>query len=263
MTKAAHRLNVSQDVLTWNAHGKTVTVQCFASTAQAGSYIADTLAEALRHAIDARGQAVWIGCGGTTPKPIYQHLIHAEIDWTRITLAQVDERFVPVDDAASNTRMMREALAPVLADKDHAGMEFLTLIQDVDNQAACAEKAEKTLRDLNGGEAPRFDFALMGMGPDSHYASIFPHNPVNAEVYTTARLVLPVRPHSDGSEPVLPRITLSVPAINNSRRILFYITGQAKLDALRASTEDTDPYTSPIGAFIAQCPTDVEFVWAS
>ena len=74
----------------------------------------------------------------------------------------------------------------------------------------------------------------MGMGPDSHYASIFPHNPINAEVYTTERLVLPVQPHTDGTEPKLPRITLSVPAINNSRRIVFYITGQAKLDALKA-----------------------------
>jgi 6-phosphogluconolactonase len=206
---------------------------------------------------------VWFRCGGTKPYPFLHHPVHAEMVWSKVTLAQVDERFVPVDDAASNTRMMREALAPVLADKDHSGMKFLTLIQDINDQDSCAEKAEKTLRDLNDGEAPRFDFALMGMGPDSHYASIFPHNPVNAEVYTTERLVLPVQPHTDGSEPKLPRITLSVPAINNTRRILFYITGQAKLDALRASTEDTDPFTSPIGAFIAQCPTDVEFVWAS
>jgi 6-phosphogluconolactonase len=263
MTEAAHKLNVSEDVLTWNAHGKTVTVHCFANTQRAGTYIADAIADSLRQAIDQRTKAVWIGCGGTTPKPIYQHLIHAELDWSKVTLAQVDERFVPVDDAASNTRMMREALAPVLADKDHTGMNFLTLIQDIDDQDSCAEKAEKSLRDLGGGEAPRFDFALMGMGPDTHYASIFPHNPINAEVYTTERLVLPVQPHTDGSEPKLPRITLSVPAINNSRRILFYITGQAKLDALKSATEDTDPYTSPIGAFIAQCPTDVEFVWAS
>ena len=102
----------------------------------------------------------------------------------------------------------------------------------------------------------------MGMGPDAHYASIFPNNPVNAEVYTTDRIVLPVTPHSDGSEPQLPRITLSVPAINNSRRIVFYITGLAKLEVLKAASQNTDPYSSPIGAFIAQCPTDVEFVWA-
>ena len=96
MTEAAHKLNVSEDVLTWNAHGKTVTVHCFANTARAGNYIADAIAEALRHAVDVRGKAVWIGCGGTTPKPIYQHLIHAEMDWSKVTLAQVDERFVPV-----------------------------------------------------------------------------------------------------------------------------------------------------------------------
>lgn len=255
--------NVSENVLTWDAHGKTVTVHAFDTTGEAGVYISGLISDALKQAIDTHGKAQWIGCGGTTPKPIYQNLIHADLDWTKITLAQVDERFVPVDDAASNTRMMREALAPVLADSDHTGMTFLTLIQDITDQDACAVKAEKTLRDLAGGEAPVFDFALMGMGPDSHYASIFPNNPVNAEVYTTDRLVLPVRPHTDGSEPALPRITLSVPAINHSRRIVFYITGQAKLDALKAASQNTDPYTSPIGAFLAQCPVPVEFVWAA
>ncbi|MDV6331931.1 6-phosphogluconolactonase [Asticcacaulis sp. 201] len=261
MTKLAN--HVTEDVLTWSAHGKTVTVHCFVSTAEAGVHISGLITGALSHAIDTRGQAVWIGCGGTTPRPIYQHLIYADLDWTRITLAQVDERFVPTDDAASNTRMMREALAPVLADKTQTGMEFLTLIQDMSDPKACAEKAEKTLRDLNDGAAPHFDFALMGMGPDSHYASIFPNNPVNAEVYSTERLVLPVAPHVDGSEPQLPRITLSVPAINNSRRIVFYITGQTKLDVLRTASQNTDPYASPIGAFIAQCPVDIDFVWAA
>jgi 6-phosphogluconolactonase len=63
-------------------------------------------------------------------------------------------------------------------------------------------------------------------------------------------------------EPKLPRITLTVPAINKSRRILFYITGQTKLDVLKSAALSTDPYTTPIGAFLAQCPVAVEFVWA-
>ena len=253
----------SPDVLTWEAFGKTITVLKFASPGEAGGYISQQIVDALRQGLDSRGEAVWIGCGGTTPRPIYQNLIYADLDWTKIRLAQVDERFVPTEDVASNTRMMTEALLPVLKTKERMGMELVSLIQDITDQNSCAQKAEESLLDLGHGKAPRFDFALMGMGPDAHYASIFPNNDVNADVYTTERLVLPVLPHSDGTEPSLPRITLSVPAINNSRRIVFFITGQAKLDILRSASQDRDPYVSPIGAFLSQCPVPVEFVWAA
>lgn len=261
MENAAHKRPVAEDVLTWDIPGgKVVTVHCFATPGEAGAYIAAAISDSLTRAIDARGRAVWVGCGGTTPKPVYEQLSYAELDWSSIVLAQVDERFVPTDDAASNTRMMRDALHAVVAP---GKMELVSLIQDLSSPQLCAKKAEGALLDIGEGEAPRFDFALMGMGPDGHYASIFPDNPVNADVYDTPRLVLPVEAHSDGSEPKLPRITLSVHALNNSRRIVFYITGQTKLDVLKDMSHDTDPYVSPIGAFLAQCPAPVEFVWTA
>jgi 6-phosphogluconolactonase len=182
-----------------------------------------------------------------------------DIDWDKVKLFQVDERFVPTDDAASNTRMMREALNSVTG---QGGMELISLIQDINDQYACAAKAEARLRELGGGEPPVFDFALMGMGPDAHYASIFPGHAINGVVYNTDALVLPVSASTTELEPKLPRITLTVPAINESRRILFYITGQTKLDVLKSAALSTDPYTTPIGAFLAQCPVAVEFVWA-
>ncbi len=258
---AAHNLPVSEDVLTWDIPGgKVVTVHCFPTPAEAGAYIAAAITDSLTRAIDTRGAAVWVGCGGTTPKPVYEQLSYAELDWSAITLAQVDERYVPTDDAASNTRMMREALHKVVAP---GKMELVSLIQDLSSPEVCAQKAEATLVKMGQGEAPCFDFALMGMGPDGHYASIFPDNAVNDDVYDTPRLVLPVTPHTDGSEPKLPRITLSVHALNNSRRIVFYITGQTKLDVLKDMSHDNDPWVSPIGAFLAQCPAPVEFVWTA
>ncbi len=261
---SASTANVSENLLTWQTpNGKTVTVRSFDTTGEAGVYISSQIIAALTAALDTRGEAVWIGCGGTTPKPIYEHLVYAELDWAKVKLAQVDERFVPTYDAASNTRMMAEALAPVLQSDAQTGMELVTLIQDITDQEACAAKAEASLLTLGHGQAPVFDFALMGMGPDGHYASIFPNNIVNAEVYSSNRLVLPVQPHTDGSEPKLPRITLSVPALNRSRRIVFFITGQTKLDVLKSASLNPDPYVSPIGAFLAQCPASVEFVWAA
>ena len=250
------------DILTLEGARGPVTVRMFDSAAAARDYIAPQIAGALRNAIAQRGQAIWLGCGGSTPKPVYEQLVGADVDWDKVKLFQVDERFVPVDDAASNTRMMTEALLPVL-NKGKPGMELVSLIQDIDDQYACAAKAEAGLRELGHGEAPNFDFALMGMGPDTHYASIFPGHAINGVVYNTQSLVLPVSPSGTDMEPVLPRITLSVPAINASRRILFYITGQAKLNVLKPAVLSTDPYLSPIGAFLAQCPSPVEFVWTA
>ena len=231
----------------------------FDDKAEAGAYVADQIAEALQQALDERGRAVWIGCGGTTPKPVYERLNEAVLDWSQITLAQVDERWVSTDSPDSNTRMMREALTPAL----DAGLTLESLMQDGHDQQACADKAEAVLYDLGGGKAPVFDFALLGMGPDGHYASIFPQHPVNAVVYDSPRLVLPVSATDGTIEPKLPRITLTVPCIDSSRRIVFFITGQAKRDVLNSMIRDTDPYLSPIGAFLAQCPVPVDFVWTA
>ncbi len=246
-------------MITFDGAKGPVAVRCFDSAAEAGAWIAPNIAKSLRDAIAQRGKAIWLGCGGTTPKPIYEKLVIEDIDWDKVKLFQVDERFVPTDDAASNTRMMREALNSVTGP---GAMELISLIQDIDDQYACAAKAEAKLRELGGGEPPVFDFALMGMGPDAHYASIFPGHAINGVVYNTDALVLPVSASTTELEPKLPRITLTVPAINESRRILFYITGQTKLDVLKSAALSTDPYTSPIGAFLAQCPVAVEFVWA-
>ncbi len=251
------------ETLTLQAAKGPVTVRVFDSPASAGAYIADDIATRLKAAVAQKSRALWIGCGGTTPRPIYQRLVEAGLDWDKVRLFQVDERFVPTDDAASNTRMMREALSQVLSAPGKAGMELVSLIEDITDQKACAAKAEKTLLDAGNGSVPEFDYALMGMGPDAHYASIFPGHPINDVVYTTKSLVLPVAKSTTELEPQLPRITLSVPAINASKRILFYITGQTKLNVLKAACLSTDPFTAPIGAFLAQSPSPVEFVWTA
>lgn len=241
------------EALTFGKH----SVRSFASAAEAEKAVLAAIGEALSEAIAERGQALWIGAGGGTPRPVYQQLDTLSLAWNKVTLSQVDERFVPVDDVASNTKMMAEAAAPVIA----KGMVFETLIRDIGDASACAEKAEAMLRNFSNGEAPEFDLTLLGMGPDKHYASIFPGHPINATVYETETLVLPVEPATGGVEPKLPRITLSVKALNRSRRIVLYITGQEKLEALKAAVADPNPDTAPIGAFLAQCPVPVDIVW--
>ncbi len=283
MTEAALRNDHEARLERWTAPGGDVSVHVFTSKEAAGAYVAGVIAGALQSAVAERGKALWIGCGGTTPRMIYESLTGLDLPWDKITLGQVDERFVPVDDVQSNTRMMRDALDPVLGSaiggmsdpvldsipgqapalaQNAGGMTFLSLIEDITDADTCAALAEDRLRSLAGGAAPMFDIALLGMGPDAHYASIFPQHPINATVYDTDRLVVPIAATGTSLEPVLPRITLTVPALNNSRRILFFITGATKLEVLRTASQSTDPYVSPIGAFLAQCPVPVDFVWA-
>jgi len=232
-------------------------VRGFATAPEAEAEVVRLIGLSLSEAIKARGQALWIGAGGGTPKPVYQQLGALDLAWDKVVLSQVDERFVPVDDAASNTKMMAEACAPVIA----RGMVFETLIRDINDADVCAEKAEALLRGFNHGAPPVFDLTLLGMGPDMHYASIFPGHPINGGIYDTDTLVLPVAPAEGGVEPKLPRITLSVKALNRSRRIVLYITGQEKLAALKAAMADPNPETAPIGAFLKQCPAPVDIIW--
>lgn len=247
---------LGSDIVTLSGAAGQFEVRRHTNAASAEADVLSVIGKALNAAIAAHGKALWIGAGGGTPKPVYERLNELDVAWDKVTLSQVDERFVPVDDAASNTKMMSEAAAPVIA----AGMEFVSLIQDMSSAEACAQKAESALKALGNG--PVFDVTLLGMGGDMHYASIFPGHDLNDTVYDTPALVLPVAPATDGAEPKLPRITLSVPALNRSSVIVLYITGAQKLEALKAAIEDADALRSPIGAFLKQCPVAVDIVWA-
>src|SRR5918995_3733657 len=92
---------------------------------------------------------------------------------------------------------------------------------------AGAASYEASVREHLGGE-PRWDLLLLGLGPDSHCASLFPGKP---EVAVTDRLVVGV-PEA-GMDPQVPRITLTLPALNAARHVVFLVTGESKRDAVR------------------------------
>lgn len=244
------------DILTLEGDAGRFAVQVFATPHEAETAVLNLIGDAVATAITADDRAVICGAGGSTPKPVYERLHTLDLAWDKVTLTQVDERFVPVDDPSSNTRMMREAVA------DIEGLNFLSLVQDTD-QALSAEKAETALRALNDGDAPVFDITLLGMGGDKHYASIFPQHPLNASIYETKTLVLPVAATDGTLEPKLPRLTLSVNALNRSRRIVLYITGKAKLEALQKAIANPDKDSAPIGAFLRQYTHLVDIIWVA
>jgi 6-phosphogluconolactonase len=170
--------------------------------------------------VDASGNVVLTG--GSSPRRAYE--LAARGDWSGTTVWFSDERCVAPEHEWSNYRMADEALLSKLDPRP----EVLRM-ED-------ADVYEALVRERLGDE-PRWDLLLLGLGPDSHTASLFPGKP---EVGVSDRLVVGV-PEA-GMEPQVPRITLTLPAINAARHVVFLITGEAKRDAVRrAFGDDPDP----------------------
>jgi 6-phosphogluconolactonase len=170
--------------------------------------------------------------GGRTPGGLYAAIAgHRDgPPWPGTHVFQVDERFVPSTDDDSNLRLLRRTLldrVPIPEDHIHA----------VDTSLPGPEQAASKYEDdlvrhfgLRPGAFPRFDLILLGLGSDGHTASLFPGSEALGE---TRRLARAVR----GGRPLLDRVTLTLPVINNARRILFVVLGRGKASVLKEMIE--------------------------
>jgi 6-phosphogluconolactonase len=150
-----------------------------------------------RQLVAAGGGAITIP-GGSTPFPILADLIvrhDPHIDWAAIAVWPNDDRIVPEDHEASNTGKIRTLLEP-------AGAQIVAL----------AEAAVP----------PHFALTWLGMGPDGHIASLFPHTDPQLDDRQLVRRLTPdpLPPHAP-----FDRITLTIPALVDTDAILFTLGG--------------------------------------
>ncbi|MCY7286743.1 MAG: 6-phosphogluconolactonase [Cryobacterium sp.] len=149
------------------------------------------------------------------------------IDWDQVTFWWGDERWVPKDHPERNERQARTALLDHIQIPEAnihpfaASDEGVELDAAVDSYAALLESAS-----IEGTDVPRFDITFLGVGPDGHVASLFPHQPGIRE---RTRSVLAVR---NSPKPPSERLTLSRPALNSSRCIWMVLAGPDKASAL-------------------------------
>jgi 6-phosphogluconolactonase len=189
----------------------------------------------LAQALEARGAAHIALAGGTTPRRVFQLIGPLLADWSAVHLWLGDERCVPLDDAESNWRLVRETL---LADEHarHAVGHPVAAAEQGAEPAATQYAAELAAHvPLGDGGLPILDVALQGIGEDGHTASLFPGHP---EVERDDAIVLPVH---DSPKPPPDRVTLSMPLLLASRHILLLATGAAKRGPLAAVLRGPDP----------------------
>jgi 6-phosphogluconolactonase len=162
--------------------------------------------------------------GGSTPKGTYGRLAEKNgLRWNCVEIFFGDERFVPPESPDSNYRMAREAL---LRSVEPRG---LFAIPTDDTPQSAAARYEEILRQQYGASVldpavPLFDLVILGLGPDGHTASLLPGQPVLRE---RTRWVAAVPQGRDE-----PRITLTYPALESSRLILFLVAGADKKEAV-------------------------------
>jgi 6-phosphogluconolactonase len=166
--------------------------------------------------------------GGSTPRGAYQELVQAVRD-LGINMGDTDfwfgdERCVPPDDELSNYRLARETLFDPLANVMSARVHR---IQGELGPEAGAEAYELELTEAG---APPFELVLLGLGPDAHIASLFPHQ---ATLDEQSRAVVGV-PEA-GLEPFVPRISLTLPALTRTRQLVLLVEGESKARAVEAA----------------------------
>jgi 6-phosphogluconolactonase len=190
---------------------------------ESGEAVARAAAEELVRAAHVGAEIVL--SGGGTPKRAYELAAGLEPDWSGAGVWFGDDRCVPHDHEHSNFRMVREALL----DRLDSPPRVHRVRCELDAEEA-ARLYDEELRGVSPG------FALMGLGPDGHTASLFPNAP---ELQERERLAVAADP---GMEPYLPRVTLTVPVFEQTPYLLFVVVGEDKAEAAaRAFSGPPDP----------------------
>jgi 6-phosphogluconolactonase len=174
--------------------------------------------------------------GGSTPRAAYKTAAAAGADWSGAVLWWSDERCVPADDERSNYGLARAALL----DRLGAGAPSVHPMPGELGPHEGASAYERELHDCFGAGMPELDLVLLGLGSDGHCASLFPQHPALEE---TERLVVGI--DQPGLEPIVPRVSFTLPLINAARRVVFLVTGVEKAPAVARAFEGTASAATP------------------
>jgi 6-phosphogluconolactonase len=162
-------------------------------------------------AVTDHGHFTFAVSGGRTPWAMFAHLAKTDMPWSEVTIYQVDERVAPDGDPDRNLTHLTDSLPAAPAD-------VRAMPVDSNDVEAAAATYAQSLPD-------RFDLVHLGLGPDGHTASLVPGDPV---LDVTDRDVALTNAYQARR-----RMTLTYPVLNRARQVLWLVTGEDKIDALR------------------------------
>jgi len=203
-----------------------------AATPQA---VAAHIADLLRAAVVARGQASLAVSGGRSPVALFEALRTQVLDWARVHIVLVDERVVPHDHADSNSALVQRHLlqGPAAAAR---WTPFFESPPPDDSPTALDALVQSASARLAALPWP-LDVAVLGMGEDAHTASLFPGAAGYQHAITTPDRLAWVVPDSAAHA----RISFSLQALLAAHERVLPLSGAAKLAVYRRAVQHADP----------------------
>jgi 6-phosphogluconolactonase len=178
------------------------------------------IASESRAVIAARGHFALAVSGGHTPWIMLRALASKDIPWVGVQLFQVDERVAPDGHPDRNLTHLRASLLQHVP----LGPEQIHAMPVESNDLETAAKQYGDVLQRVAGAPPVLDLVHLGLGPDGHTASLVPGDAVLSVADADVALT--------GIYQGRRRMTLTYPAINRARRILWVVTGSEKKEAL-------------------------------
>jgi 6-phosphogluconolactonase len=178
-------------------------VKVFDNKSEISAAAAEMFVEIAQQSISRNGKFTVALTGGSSPEQLYSLLAQPEyqykIDWSKVFVFWGDERWVPLDDEQSNGKMAnRTLLSKVPVPKNQIFYMWHDLM---------------------------FDLILLGMGPDGHTASLFPHQDV---LHEKQKLVAAYYLNAQN----MYRITFTEPLINKGKHLIMMLYGDNKAHSL-------------------------------
>ena len=212
--------------------------------------LADAVAANLNAGIASRGGAAIAVSGGSTPARFFRALSQrTDVDWAKVTVTLVDERWVDDSSDRSNARLVKANLLQGPA----AAAAFVPLWQGgTEPDAAGIARANTAIAAI-----PVLDAVILGMGNDGHTASFFPGGDTLAEALTGDGPVLSIRAPGAGE----PRVTLTLRRLLAAEALYLHIEGNEKAEVLDKALGDGDVADMPVRAVLRQDLRPVTVFW--
>lgn len=200
-------------------------------TASLASSVAARFITKMLDILDAQAVAHVVLTGGSMGSAILEAVAaspaRTSIDWSRVHFWWGDERWVPAGDAERNDRQAHEALLDHIDVPDENVHPFPPSDEGLSlDDAVDAYASELSKHGVDGLPHPIFDITFLGVGPDGHIASLFPHR---SDIQVTDRTVIAVR---NSPKPPPERLSLTRPVLNSSQRVWLVLAGADKASAL-------------------------------
>ncbi|MFQ5534939.1 MAG: 6-phosphogluconolactonase [Sphingomonadales bacterium] len=226
----------------------------FPTRAAMVTFLQGEISARLKADIASAGRAGWAVSGGSTPAPLFRAIRGQPLDWRRVTISLVDERWVPVEHPRSNEAFIRRDL---LQDRA-AAARFVGMWRA---GSSLFEAQHSVNRDY--AKAAPFSSILLGMGGDGHIASLFPDadglevafDPGNPLICTALRARAST---VTGAE--LERMSLTAAAIAMTDHVVLMITGAEKQAVFDRATAPSSAL--PIARLMRMRRQPLHVVWA-